>query len=202
MKWAAKLAQKGDKVVSMAILSESNLAIEKREEFLKIPVEYRLNYRLTNDLTQITAVIEQKTENKDLLKPNEAQELALNEQFILSVTENGYGKRTSAYEYRVTGRGGQGVLNIDTSERNGNVIASFPIDDHDEIIVLSDKGTLIRLKVDSIRITGRNAMGVRIINLKEAEKVISITRVVSDKSDDIEGNDNDDNNDVVVEEAK
>jgi DNA gyrase subunit A len=198
-----RLAQKGDKVVSMAILSESNLAIEKREEFLKIPVEYRLNYRLTNDLTQITAVIEQKTENKDLLKPNEAQELALNEQFILSVTENGYGKRTSAYEYRVTGRGGQGVLNIDTSERNGNVIASFPIDDHDEIIVLSDKGTLIRLKVDSIRITGRNAMGVRIINLKEAEKVISITRVVSDKSDDdIEGNDNDDNTAIVVEEAK
>ena len=82
-------------------------------------------------------------------------------------------------------------------------LASFPIDDHDEIIVLSDKGTLIRLKVDSIRITGRNAMGVRIINLKEAEKVISITRVVSDKSDDdIEGNDNDDNTDIIVEEAK
>jgi DNA gyrase subunit A len=114
-----------------------------------------------------------------VLTIEEAAVLARAEQFILTLTENGYGKRTSAYEYRITARGGQGVANIDTTERNGSVIASFPVAATDQIIVITNAGTLIRTAVSTIRITGRNAMGVKIMDLREGEKVVSVTRVVS-----------------------
>lgn len=174
-----KLAQSGDAVVSMAILTEARISIEKREEYLKIPVDSRVAYKASMDISKLEEGMK-SVEFNFTLTLEEAAELARIEEFILSITENGYGKRTSAYEYRITGRGGQGVLNIDTSERNGAVVSSFPVNETDQIILLTNGGTLIRTEVNSIRITGRNAMGVRIMNAKDAEKVISVTRIVSD----------------------
>ena len=89
-------------------------------------------------------------------------ELAEKEQFILTVTENGYGKRSSAYEYRRTNRGGQGITNIDTSERNGCVVASFPAHQGEALMLVTDQGKMIRTTVFDIRVMGRNTQGVTI----------------------------------------
>ena len=99
------------------------------------------------------------------------------EQFILTITENGYGKRTSSYEFRETGRGGQGIINISTSERNGNVSASFPINSEDDIMLVTNKGQMIRVKVSEIRIAGRNTQGVRIFKTSKDEKVVTAVRL-------------------------
>ena len=99
------------------------------------------------------------------------------DKFILSVTKNGYGKRTPHYDYRVTNRGGKGIINIVASERNGNVSSSFPVSAEDEIIISTDKGRVIRTNVKEIRIAGRNTQGVRIIKLSNNEKVVSAIKI-------------------------
>ena len=101
----------------------------------------------------------------------------LSDKFILSVTENGYGKRTPHLDYRVTNRGGKGIINIVTSKRNGSVSSSFPISPEDEIIISTDKGKVIRTSVKEIRIAGRNTQGVRIIKLSNNEKVVSAIKI-------------------------
>ncbi len=97
--------------------------------------------------------------------------------FILSVTENGYGKKTTHIDYRVTNRGGKGIINIVTSKRNGSVSSSFPVSVEDEIIISTDKGKVIRTNVKEIRIAGRNTQGVRIIKLSNNEKVVSAIKI-------------------------
>ena len=104
-------------------------------------------------------------------------ELGAHEQFVLTVTENGYGKRTSAYEYRQTNRGGQGIIAITTSARNGNVVASFPIDEADQIMLVTDQGQMIRCPVNDVRVAGRNTQGVTLFKTAEDEKVVSVERV-------------------------
>ena len=104
-------------------------------------------------------------------------ELIARQKYILSITENGFGKRTSFYDYRVTNRGGKGIIGIVASSRNGNVAASFPVNEGDEIILSTDKGKVIRCAVKEIRIAGRNTQGVRIFNLSGEEKVVSAIKV-------------------------
>jgi DNA gyrase subunit A len=117
------------------------------------------------------------------LTAQEAISLAKHEEFILAITENGYGKRTSAYEYRITNRGGQGVGNIDTSARNGFVVATFPVGNQDNLMLITNGGTLIRMDVKNIRITGRNAMGVRLIDTKAGELVISASKIAESEDE-------------------
>ncbi len=112
-----------------------------------------------------------------LLDPATVAELARNEEFILAVTEGGYGKRTSAFEYRITNRGGQGIINIETSARNRGVVATFTVAEDDEIVLVTDGGTLIRCPVRDIRIAGRGAQGVKLIDVSEGERVISVARL-------------------------
>ena len=119
---------------------------------------------------------------KSLLKNGSADkakksELIAKQKYILSVTENGFGKRTSFYDYRVTNRGGKGIIGIVASSRNGNVAASFPVNEGDEIILSTDKGKVIRCAVKEIRIAGRNTQGVRIFNLSGEEKVVSAIKI-------------------------
>ena len=105
------------------------------------------------------------------------QEKSSAEKFFLAITENGYGKRTPHFDYRVTNRGGKGIINIVTSQRNGNVSSSFPVSAEDEIIISTDKGKVIRTSVKEIRIAGRNTQGVRIIKLSNNEKVVSAIKL-------------------------
>jgi hypothetical protein len=91
---------------------------------------------------------------------------------------NGYGKRTSAYEYRVTNRGGQGIINIETSRRNGPVVAAFPIADDDQVMLVTDRGQVIRIPVHDIRIAGRNTQGVTLFDVAEDEHAVAVARLV------------------------
>ena len=116
--------------------------------------------------------------NNNAKKPkNKELETLEKQKYILSITENGYGKRTSFYEYRVTNRGGKGIIGIINSSRNGNVSASFPVDVTDEILLSTDKGRVIRCAVKEIRSAGRNTQGVKIFNLSGAEKVVSAIKI-------------------------
>jgi len=119
---------------------------------------------------------------KKLLKNGDANkdkssEILAKQKYILSITENGFGKRTSFYEYRVTNRGGKGIIGIINSERNGNVAASFPVNEGDEIILSTDKGRVIRCAVKEIRSAGRNTQGVRIFKVSGEEKVVSAIKI-------------------------
>ena len=114
--------------------------------------------------------------NPNIISSNK-DEMKSKEEFILTITENGYGKRSSAYEFRETGRGGQGIINISTTERNGNVAASFPIMSDDDIMLVTSKGQMIRVKVNEIRVAGRNTQGVRIFKTSSDEKVVTAVRL-------------------------
>ncbi len=128
-----------------------------------------------------TVDINAKTAKK-LLKNGSADnekksEIKAKQKYILSITENGFGKRTTFYDYRVTNRGGKGIIGIVASSRNGNVAASFPVDEGDEIILSTDKGKVIRCAVKEIRIAGRNTQGVRVLKVTNDEKVVSAIKI-------------------------
>jgi DNA gyrase subunit A len=191
----AKLAP-GDEVIALSVLNGVEFNVEKREQFLKLSAELRIKIQQENDaLTEETKqeITNEIAANQLDISVDEVVNLSSYEQFILSITENGYGKRTSAFEYRVSGRGGQGIASIATSERNGDVVSSFPVLDHQEIMLITDGGTLIRTAVNSIRITGRTTAGVKVIDIKPGEKVISAAVVMEG---DINQMDNPDNSDT------
>jgi len=106
------------------------------------------------------------------------------------VTENGFGKRTSSYEYRVTGRGGQGIINIDTAVRNGNVVASFPVGADDQIMLITNAGKLIRMPLDDVRIASRKTLGVRLFRTADDEVVVSAAHLPAALADGGNGDEN------------
>ena len=120
------------------------------------------------------------------MTPERLAELAEKEQFILTLTENGYGKRSSAYEYRRTNRGGQGITNIDTSERNGRVVASFPAHQGEALMLVTNQGKMIRTTVGDIRVMGRNTQGVTIFRVAENEHVVSVAKIEESGEEEIE----------------
>jgi len=138
-----------DKVISLSVLDSSNINPKVAKNLLK-----------------------NGSSDKD-----KKSEIIAKQKYILSITENGFGKRTSFYDYRVTNRGGKGIIGIDTSSRNGNVAASFPVNEGDEVILSTDKGKMIRCEVKGIRIAGRNTQGVRIFKLSGDEKVVSAMKI-------------------------
>jgi len=111
------------------------------------------------------------------INKDQKSEIKAKEKYILSITENGFGKRTSHYDFRVTGRGGKGIIGIVNSSRNGNVSSSFPVNEGDEILISTNKGRVIRCAVKEIRVAGRNTQGVRIIKLSGEEKVVSAIKI-------------------------
>ena len=152
-----------DRVISMSILRRAGTTQTEREAYLKNP-EWR------------------DKEGDSTLAPDRYAEMADKEQFLLTVTVNGYGKRSSTYEYRRTNRGGQGITNIVTSERNGGVIASFPVTPGEALMLVTDQGKVIRTTVGDIRIAGRNTQGVTIFKIGTNEKVVSVAKI--DESDE------------------
>ncbi|MDA9682632.1 DNA gyrase subunit A [Candidatus Pelagibacter sp.] len=129
-----------------------------------------------NDTIVSLSIIDHDT-NKKAKTKDQKSEVKAKEKFILSITENGYGKRTSHYDYRVTNRGGKGIIGIVNSQRNGNVSSSFPVFEGDQILISTNKGRVIRTAVKEIRIAGRNTQGVRIIKLTGDEKVVSAIKL-------------------------
>jgi len=122
------------------------------------------------------------------LSPERIAELEAAEEMLLTVTDIGFGKRSSAYEYRVTGRGGQGIVNITLAPRNGKaVVATMPVRQGDDVMMVTDAGRLIRVPADQVRITGRQAMGVTLFRVNSGEHVTSVFPVIEDGSDDTNG---------------
>jgi DNA gyrase subunit A len=111
-------------------------------------------------------------------------EMSAAEQFILTVSHNGYGKRTSSHEYRVTGRGGKGIVAMAVNDRNGPLVASFPVEDSDQIMLVSDGGQIIRMPVNDIRIIGRGTQGVIVFKTAAGEHVVSVERLSEDEAEE------------------
>ena len=178
-----KLADQ-DKLVSMSVLHGIKADINEREEYLKIPLKVRKKLKLCSNEDDLPKVLKNTPIN---LPASQILKLAHAEQFILTITENGYGKRTSAYEYRVTNRGGQGIINIITSARNGKVVSSFPVDESHEVMLITKRGKLIRCGVDGIRVTGRNTQGVTCRACGKDETIVSVALISEeDKENDEE----------------
>jgi len=128
----------------------------------------------SDEIVSLSIVEQEKTKknNKDT-----KSELPTKERFILSITENGYGKKTSHFDYRVTNRGGKGIIGIINSPRNGSICSSFPVFEGNEVMISTNKGRVIRVAVKEIRSAGRNTQGVRIIKLSGDEKVVSAIKI-------------------------
>ena len=152
----------GDELIAMSILGHVETDSDTRESYL----------RWSNARRRADG--EGESDDDPLPTPSQAEAMTGSEQFILSITENGYGKRTSAYEYRVTGRGGQGIINIETSDRNGPVVSSAPVGEDHHIMLVTDTGRLIRIPVHDIRIAGRNTQGVTLFDVEPNERVVSV----------------------------
>ena len=163
----------GDKVISMSVLEHVKADIDKRDAYLKASIAKRR--ALTGDDAEDTVDIE--STNDVTLTPEEFAQMESEEQFILTVTERGYGKRSSAYQYRITSRGTQGVTNIDTVKVPAAVVASMPVSDDEHVMMVTDAGKLIRMRVSDIRIVGRNSKGVILFRLNDDEKVVSVSAV-------------------------
>jgi len=172
---------KDDSVVSMSILTHVKAETAERDAYLRWA-----NARRRQAGEEPAPEAAEPAEESDAaagatetveLSLERLQELERAEEFILTVTEKGFGKRSSAYEYRIIGRGGQGIVNIATSERNGSVVASFPVGHGDQIMLVTNGGQLIRCPVADIRIAGRNTQGVVIFKVAEAERVVSVIRL-------------------------
>lgn len=177
-----KLAE-GDEVISMSILLHSDATSEERDEYARIASAIK---RIFAERGDDSCVSPEDTGLLNVLTTEKYKEMAEREQFILSVTSTGYGKRTSSYEYRVTGRGGQGIANMEMSARNKEIVSSFPIEDDNQIMMVTDGGKLIRMPVKDIRIAGRKTQGVILFRTAENERVVSVTWLDADDGDDDE----------------
>ena len=177
-----KLAE-GDEVISMSMLKHTDATSEQRDEYLK--VSSALKHMQTETGDDVTISPEQ-TGLLSVLNVEQFKAMQENEEFILTVTSSGYGKRSSSYEYRVTGRGGQGIANMEMSARNKEVVSSFPIENDNQIMMVTDGGKLIRMPVEDIRIAGRKTQGVILFRTAEDERVVSVTWLNADEGDDEE----------------
>ncbi len=178
-----KLA-KGDEVISMSILRHAEFDVGERDAYLRLKRAQR------GEADAPEADAEDKPAAATTLAPERVKAMEEMEEFLLAITEKGFGKRSSAYEYRVAGRGGQGLANIEITKKNGNVVASFPVLDSDQIILVTDGGQIIRCPVDDIRIAGRKTQGVTVFKVSEGERVVSVSRLGEEEAGGANGNGN------------
>lgn len=158
-----------DEVISMTVLNNGSLTHEEREEYVK--------YSNWQRRSREEMVVDQV-----MTPPAKYEEMKSLEQMLITITEKGLAKRTSSFEYRTSGRGVQGVKNIDMNSKTGKVVAVFPVNENDEVMLVTDSGKLIRCPVDNIRITGRSAQGVILFRVEQNEKVVSAVRLVDGES--------------------
>jgi DNA gyrase subunit A len=175
----------GDEVISMAILNHLEVTAEERSAYLKQAAAARRAENGEADAEEATTSddAEDVSGTADLT-PERIAQMGAAEQFVLTVSERGFGKRSSSFEYRTSGRGGKGIVAMVVNDRNGRLNASFPIEENDQIMLVTDAGQLIRCPVHDVRIAGRNTQGVRIFKTDEMEKVVSVERISEDTSGD------------------
>ncbi|MBO6281118.1 MAG: DNA gyrase subunit A [Alphaproteobacteria bacterium] len=172
-----KLA-KGDEVISMTMLKHILATAEQRDEYLKVSGAIK---RMEAEGDGNACISADQTGLLNLLSLEQFEEMQKMEEFILTVTVTGFGKRSSSYEYRITGRGGSGIANMEMSPRNKEVVSSFPITDDKDIMMVTDGGKLIRMPVNDIRIAGRKTQGVILFRTADNENVVSVTKLDADE---------------------
>jgi DNA gyrase subunit A len=180
-----------DEMISLSVLRHVEASIEEREAYIKLANMKRRGNGNGAEEEPVPAADADEPVADVALSPDRVADLEAAEEFLLAVTDMGFGKRTSAYEYRTTGRGGQGIANITLAPRNGRaVVATFPVRPGDDVMMVTDAGRLIRMPADQIRITGRQAMGVTLFRVNADEHVTSVFPVIDDDSDGNGGPDN------------
>ena len=172
-----------DRVISMSILRHVEATPEERSTYLK---QARLTRGEAGEAE--AAADDEVADSAGNLPPERYAEMSALEQHVLTISENGYGKRSSSYEYRITNRGGKGIVAMAVNERNGALVASFPVENADQIMLVTNGGQLIRCPVDGIRVAGRGTQGVIVFNTADKDKVVSVERV-SDAGEDDSGED-------------
>ena len=169
-----------DCIISMAILNHVDASPDERATYLKqASALRRMQADEDEEAGEVASALDELevANSQGDLSPERFAEMSAKEEFVLTVSERGYGKRTSSYEYRVSGRGGKGIAAMVVNERNGGLVASFPIADVDQIMLVTDGGQLIRCPVHDVRIAGRNTQGVRIFRTDESERVVSVEHI-------------------------
>ena len=161
-----------DEVISMTILKHADFSIEERDSYLKKETSLN-NGSEANETKDL-----KKAESAITLSSERIRKMSDQEEFILTISQKGYGKRSSAYDYRITRRRGTGITNMELKKRNGSsVTASFPIDKNDHIVLVTDQGKLIRCPINDVRIARRQTQGVKLFDIADNEKVVSVTRL-------------------------
>ncbi|MBA5803008.1 DNA gyrase subunit A [Rhizobium changzhiense] len=175
----------GDRIISMTIVRHVNAEPWERAAYLKRAANDR---RLTTGEAEEIALVGEEVTEEGQLSDERYEELKLLEQFVLTVSEKGFGKRSSSYDFRISGRGGKGIRATDTSKTGeiGELVAAFPVDDGDQIMLVSDGGQLIRVPVGGIRIASRATKGVTIFSTAKDEKVVSVERISEPEEDETE----------------
>jgi DNA gyrase subunit A len=173
---------KDDKVISMTILNPTKAEAWERTAFLKqrralLAAEDGEEVDVTNDDTD-------EEGSDQALSEERFAEMQASEQLILTLSENGYGKRSSSHEYRVSGRGGKGIAAMAVNERNGDLVSSFPVEETDEVMLVTDGGQLIRCPIRDIRVAGRSTQGVTVFKTAKDEKVVSVERITETDDED------------------
>ena len=178
---------RGDEVISLSVLRHVDASTDERAAFLR-----QARRRAEDDTAAAEVAAEAEEQGEQVaditLLPERVAELAEQEEILLTVTSGGLGKRSSAYDYRVAGRGGQGITNILLASRNGNgaaVVASFPVRDGDDVMLVTDAGRLIRVPVDQVRVTGRASQGVMLFRVGEGEHVTTVSLVVEPEGEGV-----------------
>jgi len=173
-----------DTLISLAILRHVETTSDERSAYLKMR---RAVAGETGSEEPVDAEGEE-TSGAIQLTSERYVEMSAQEQVVLTVSVNGYGKRTSSYEYRTTGRGGKGIVAMSVNNRNGKLVASFPVEHSDQIMLVTDKGQLIRCPVEDIRIAGRSTQGVIVFDTAEDEHVVSVEHIGDDGENGENGN--------------
>ncbi|HEV2565429.1 MAG TPA: DNA gyrase subunit A, partial [Microvirga sp.] len=171
----------GDDIISMAILRHVEATGEERAAYLK------MRRAVTGEQMGADADASEDAEETEganfSLSQERYAEMSAQEQCILTISEKGYGKRTVSYEYRITGRGGKGITAMAVNSRNGKLVASFPVENSDQIMLVTDGGQLIRVPVEGIRVVGRNSQGVTVFSTRDKEKVVSVEHIEGEDED-------------------
>ena len=175
----------GDKVISMTILRHFNADPQERAAYIK---QRRAIAGAEAGEVAVPEVDAEEPEGEASLSETRYAEMSAAEQFVLTISERGFGKRSSSYEYRVTNRGGKGIVGMIVNERNGRLIGAFPVEEADQIMLVTDGGQLIRCPVGGIRVAGRNTQGVTVFKTGDGEKVVAVEHIPDDGTDD--GDDN------------
>jgi len=169
----------GDKLISLSILRHVEATAEERAAYLKRASAVRRGDGNGDE----SGVDQEEAEGAIELGESRYVEMSAAEQFVLTISEKGFGKRTSSYEYRTTGRGGKGIVAMAITEKNGRLVASFPVEESDQIMLVTDGGQLIRCPVDGIRIAGRATQGVIVFSTAEGERVASVERLTEESQE-------------------